>query len=382
MLAGMLVNHWQKLCRLHRNTALVLILCAGVAWFSANITNQATAATAWMTLGVSATAVVMVIASELSRWLLSRMGAAVSEESPPPKALPWVTMAMLVGQWVGLSLIAVWSGWLWMVSLLALSVVGACFVCRTRVALGLAIGSGLVLVAQAFLPIASTTLPTWVSALQAGLTLLVWFQAGHYVAMLVAGTNHQVNRLQSLATTDALTGLMNRRLLMHQCQAEFSRARRHNADLSVAMFDIDHFKKVNDIYGHQVGDRILKELGKLIQENVRDCDTVGRYGGEEFCLILPETRQTEAADLMERLRVMVASHVFCMPDNPLTVTMSVGIAQWESRTHTCKEDIIHQADAALYEAKQQGRNRVVYGVLPVPKISYTSASQRLSGQLF
>lgn len=388
----MLVNHLQKLLRLYRNTAIVLLGCVVIEGFGLNILGDLTSSQLSKLIAVGGFSGIAIAAAEMTRWLLQRMDAhfATQEDPTVPHAFHVLSTGLLAAQWGFLAVIALWTQWPWIISLLALSVASACFICRTKVAITLAAGSLIVLAIQGVLihsglpatPKAQSLWAVLITSLQSGLTLLVWFQLGHYIATLVASSNHQVNRLQSLATTDTLTGLINRRLLMHQFQAEFSRARRHQTSLSVAMFDIDHFKKVNDIYGHQVGDRILKELGALIHENVRDCDTVGRYGGEEFCLILPETRQTEAADLMERLRIMVERHVFCMPDNPLTVTISVGLAQLEHRTHHTKEDLILQADAALYEAKQQGRNKVVYGVLPVPKISYTSASQRMSGQLF
>jgi diguanylate cyclase (GGDEF)-like protein len=193
------------------------------------------------------------------------------------------------------------------------------------------------------------------------------------VSGLMQSSSTQVTRLQSMATTDALTGLINRRLFNLQLQGEWSRARRHHSALCLALFDVDNFKKINDTYGHPVGDRILKELAALVAHNLRDSDIPARYGGEEFALILTETRQMEAAELMERVRVLIERHVFCLPDNPQTVTVSIGVAQFDPKAHTRPEDLVGQADAALYEAKHQGKNRVIYGVLPVPKVSYKSS---------
>ncbi len=196
---------------------------------------------------------------------------------------------------------------------------------------------------------------------------LAYFHYGSFVATLVRSTSNQVTKLQSLASTDGLTGLINRRQFNHRLQSEISRGRRHATPLTLALFDIDNFKRLNDFYGHPVGDRILIELGGLISQNVRESDIPARYGGEEFALILPETRQVEAYELLERLRALVEKTVFCLPDNPLTITISVGVAEFNPKQHTAFE-LVEQADAALYEAKRQGKNRVVYGVVPTPKI--------------
>lgn len=194
---------------------------------------------------------------------------------------------------------------------------------------------------------------------------------GRATSGLVKSTADQVEKLQSLAATDGLTGLINRRQFNHQLHGEISRARRHNKPLSLALFDLDDFKKINDFYGHQVGDRILRELGTLIKNNIRESDIPARYGGEEFALILPETSQVEAYDTLERLRAMIERTVFCLPDNPITATISMGIAQLDLKNGTSFE-IIEQADTALYEAKRQGKNRVVYGAVTAPKIDISA----------
>lgn len=225
-----------------------------------------------------------------------------------------------------------------------------------------------------------TTIPSLMMALYGLPLLLLAFQFGRYVNALVQSSHTHVTRLQSLATTDGLTGLINRRLFNNQLSAEVARAKRHHSPLCLALFDIDDFKKLNDVYGHQIGDRILQELGAVIQHNIRECDAFARYGGEEFALILPETRQVEGADLMERIRKTVAQHVFCLPDNPLTISISVGVAQLDNKHHH-PDALVQQADAALYEAKHQGKNRVVYGVLTVPKVTYNSnAAASYAGQ--
>ena len=198
--------------------------------------------------------------------------------------------------------------------------------------------------------------------------ILTLNQYGQMAHGLMRSTSDRVEILQSLAAIDGLTGLINRRQFNHQLHAEISRARRSKKPLSLALFDIDDFKKINDFYGHPVGDRILRELGSLITNNVRESDVPARYGGEEFSLILPETSQIEAYEILERLRQLIEHTVFCLPDNPMTITVSVGVAQMDLDQATSFE-LIEQADTALYEAKRQGKNRVVYGVVTAPKLT-------------
>jgi diguanylate cyclase (GGDEF)-like protein len=128
--------------------------------------------------------------------------------------------------------------------------------------------------------------------------------------------------------------------------------------LVLALFDIDNFKTINDHYGHPTGDRILQSLGKLVSENIRESDIAARYGGEEFAVILPETRQADAIELLERLRVLIANSVFCLPDLPLTLTVSIGLCSVYAQ-HNSSFELVKQADAMLYEAKRQGKNRVI-----------------------
>lgn len=181
-------------------------------------------------------------------------------------------------------------------------------------------------------------------------------------------SSQKTNILQSMATTDVLTGLLNRRYFDRRIIEEIARANRHKSNLSLALFDIDHFKQINDTYGHTVGDKILKELGEIILINTRESDIAARYGGEEFALILPETTQIEASELLERLRQLVENHTFFKDDIPIAVTISVGIAQCHPDYST--EDFIEQSDSALYRAKGTGRNRVVYGTFTTPKLNF------------
>lgn len=192
-----------------------------------------------------------------------------------------------------------------------------------------------------------------------GFSALVLLGVVLSLSKLQHSQNTQVETLQSLASTDALTRLVNRRQFNHRIQAEVARAKRHHSPLSLALFDIDNFKHLNDFYGHPVGDRILKELGGLIANNVRESDIAARYGGEEFALVLPETAEKEASELLERLRQLIAETVFCLPDTPITFTVSIGVAELPSRQkHANALQLIEKADQALYQAKAQGKNKV------------------------
>lgn len=198
----------------------------------------------------------------------------------------------------------------------------------------------------------------WNLLLMAGIWGICLYYYGHMVFQLIRTHTSEVGKLQSMAATDALTGLTNRRQFNIRLHEEVARARRHETPLTLALFDLDDFKRLNDFYGHPVGDRILRELGRLLRHNIRESDLPARYGGEEFALILPESRESEAYELLERLRLLVAQTVFCLPENPLTITISVGVAQLEPRQHTSFE-LVELADKALYEAKKQGKNRVI-----------------------
>ena len=166
-------------------------------------------------------------------------------------------------------------------------------------------------------------------------------------------------RLLELATLDALTGLNNRGMFNREVQKEFDRARRYKRELSLVMFDIDHFKQFNDSYGHQMGDHVLREIGRLVRLNQRSNDICARYGGEEFALILPETHLEGALINAERLRVSVANNVFKQDETRCQVTISLGIAAQEAAMNS-SDDLIRLVDRALYQAKTDGRNCICY----------------------
>ena len=162
-------------------------------------------------------------------------------------------------------------------------------------------------------------------------------------------------RLQ--ATQDSLTGMLNRRLVLDILERELTRGQRLELPLAVLMIDIDHFKAVNDAYGHQAGDAVLKEVAARVSTTVRPYDSVGRYGGEEFLVILPGCDEPRAQIVAERLCCVVSREAILTDAVEISVTLSVGLAL--SAQGETSERLVHAADRALYEAKRNGRNRVV-----------------------
>lgn len=161
--------------------------------------------------------------------------------------------------------------------------------------------------------------------------------------------------LEELAYTDELTGLPNRRFARRQLAALMSRARRHGSGLAVALIDADHFKAINDRFGHALGDRALRELATRLEERVRQEDVVARHGGEEFLVLLPDTTAAGAAVVAEALRSHVARRAFADEERRVALTVSVGWASWAGED---LDRLVERADSALYAAKVAGRNRV------------------------
>ncbi|MDD3311298.1 PAS domain S-box protein [Pseudodesulfovibrio sp.] len=164
-------------------------------------------------------------------------------------------------------------------------------------------------------------------------------------------------KLRELATTDALTGLNNRRWFMELATAEFARSRRYNRALAMFMMDIDHFKRVNDTYGHDVGDQVLSSLAGIAVGALREADILGRLGGEEFGVLLPETSRQSALDVAERLRAAVENAILRTNAGELRITVSLGVAVMGGTTSSV-DGLLKEADVALYQAKENGRNRV------------------------
>lgn len=165
--------------------------------------------------------------------------------------------------------------------------------------------------------------------------------------------------LKRLSNTDHLTQLYNRRYMMEVLERELARAERQKAPLSLVMMDIDHFKSVNDRYGHQQGDTVLATIASLARNALRSYDFAVRYGGEEFVLILPSTPLGEAILVAERIRRLIEQHCFEKEIASLRVTISMGVSTYPANCVTSATELIREADAALYRAKQGGRNRVV-----------------------
>ncbi len=176
--------------------------------------------------------------------------------------------------------------------------------------------------------------------------------------LAVAMSNAQaVRRLEEMATTDGLTGTLNKRAFLEELHSRITSAARFGRKLSLLVTDIDHFKSVNDTYGHDVGDVVIKELGAILMRVKRDTDAVARFGGEEFCVLCEETDNEGAVILAERIREMVGETVFNTELGKLSVTCSVGVATFPHDANT-PESLFKVTDQALYAAKRTGRNRV------------------------
>lgn len=161
-----------------------------------------------------------------------------------------------------------------------------------------------------------------------------------------------------LASHDFLTKALNRRTADEVIGREFSRSGRYKTDLSVVMLDLDHFKKINDSWGHQAGDIVLKKVSDIIFKCLRDTDIFARYGGEEFLIILPQTDIEEAGTLAERIREVIESSMFNIQEGSIKLTSSLGIASYPFTEIKDKDELIRLADSALYQAKKNGRNCV------------------------
>ena len=167
---------------------------------------------------------------------------------------------------------------------------------------------------------------------------------------------HYFERVRQMAYLDGLTGIFNRRFFEMRIVEEVERASRYNLSMAVVMIDIDNFKRINDDFGHLLGDEVLKQISRICQEHLRKPDVLCRFGGEEFAVLLPETTGERALGVAEKLRQMVAAYPF--PGIPRPVTFSAGVADLP-RHGRSRDELVQAADAALYAAKQAGRNRVV-----------------------
>lgn len=172
-----------------------------------------------------------------------------------------------------------------------------------------------------------------------------------------ASQHREIQRVERLASYDGLTGILNRRGLEEQGCELFQRQRINHQSLSALMIDVDHFKRVNDLCGHPVGDKVLRQVAALLKSGCRQDDLVGRYGGEEFVVLLPNHEGVAAAEVGERLRTLVDAWLWSRIHHELNITISVGIASIVDDSSL--EALLNRSDQCLYQAKQQGRNRVV-----------------------
>ncbi len=194
--------------------------------------------------------------------------------------------------------------------------------------------------------------------LSRGLWLLLSIGAGTYYGMYFQHLNTQLtNQLEQLATQDSLTGLLNRRGFDHQFDLELRRSNRLSTELSILVVDIDHFKSINDDYGHAAGDQCLQALARCFKDHVRDIDLVARMGGEEFALVLINTSEKDARTIAEHLRQKVSE--IRVQSAEISFTVTIGIVYCDTCDATEKANLLKQADQALYEGKRQGRNCVV-----------------------
>jgi len=198
---------------------------------------------------------------------------------------------------------------------------------------------------------------------------MVFFFGGFFallvssLALQTAIDIKQISTLKHETITDPLMGIYNRRHMNIKLAEEIERAHRYNFKLSMMLLDIDHFKKINDTYGHYTGDLVLKNMGHLLLKNVRKTDMVARYGGEEIAVIAPHTSLPTAVDLAERLRRVVETSEIVPADEQedrqaITISVSIGVAGLD-RQVIDTQSLIKRTDEALYRAKQQGRNQVV-----------------------
>jgi diguanylate cyclase (GGDEF)-like protein len=185
-------------------------------------------------------------------------------------------------------------------------------------------------------------------------------KVGDVIFKFLAGQNVERayhEEIYRMTIRDGLTSIANVRYLNEFLEREFARSRRHGRELAVILFDIDHFKRINDNLGHLTGDYVLREMARLVDSRVRRDELFARYGGEEFCLVLPETSSEGAVQYAEQVRRLIEEHRFLFDGTSVPVTVSLGVALFAPEMKS-PIDIIRTADEALYRAKRGGRNRV------------------------
>ncbi|HLA78787.1 MAG TPA: diguanylate cyclase [Vicinamibacteria bacterium] len=177
-------------------------------------------------------------------------------------------------------------------------------------------------------------------------------------AFIVMQNSRLFERIKNLSVRDSLTDLFNHRHSMEILANEFARVGRYEEGFAVLMIDIDHFKEVNDLYGHPIGDSVLREVSRILRDTFRQVDAIGRYGGEEFIVVLPHSSPADALRTADRIRGRVEQHEFRAAGSALKITISVGVANYPAEGVEGPSDMVRLADQALYRAKQAGRNQV------------------------
>lgn len=194
----------------------------------------------------------------------------------------------------------------------------------------------------------------------------------------VVELRQSIAELSNLVRTDTLTGIANYRYFFQALEQEIERTQRSGQPTSLIMLDIDFFKKINDQWGHEVGNQALIHLSRLLQQTVRKLDIPCRYGGEEFTVILPDTNLAACLPVAERIRQVIEESPLNIAGQPLHMTVSLGITTYSDKQEVTVEDLVKQADKYLYQAKESGRNRVCHAKLPRIDIVTTEEKQALS----
>jgi two-component system cell cycle response regulator len=197
-----------------------------------------------------------------------------------------------------------------------------------------------------------------------------YLRVGNCLFRFLAGGNVEADyheELYRLAILDALTGLYNKRYLVDYLQRELARSARFSRPLTLILFDIDHFKAINDTMGHLAGDLTLRELAGRLRSEIRRDDLLARYGGEEFAAVLTETDLASGAELAEHIRRTVENHRFTFERRGYSITASVGVAATQGNEVLAPQELIQRADERLYRAKHEGRNRVVIRTTPLAR---------------
>jgi diguanylate cyclase (GGDEF)-like protein len=197
-------------------------------------------------------------------------------------------------------------------------------------------------------------------AMNAGFLIVMMFTLiGFNSTAIGLVISKMITQIKQLSQEDPLTKIFNRRHLNTVAEEEINKVRKNNSALSVVLLDIDHFKKVNDVYGHAAGDAALVTCVEIIKKSIRSTDYIGRLGGEEFCILLPNTTLEDAKILSERIRENIASHNVIWEGHTIPITASFGVTAFSSSIQNEWSNLLNKADIAMYQAKNNGRNQVV-----------------------